>query len=139
LKDKASGSLIAKTTTDGSGKYTFQNVPIGEYLVVPDLVGFKAESPGGLSASVTQQNQTVNLEDCLLQATAEFPPIDGVVPGDANGDGDVTSDDIMEVANYIIGEWSYMFNEDNADANGDKVINAADIVEIVNIIKKKSE
>lgn len=139
LKDKSSGSLVAKTTTDGNGKYTFQNVPIGEYLVVPDLVGFRAESPEDLSASVTQQNQTVNLKDCLLQATAEFPPIDGVVPGDANGDGDVTSDDIMEVANYIIGEWSYMFNEDNADANGDKVINAADIVEIVNIIKKKSE
>ena len=61
------------------------------------------------------------------------------MPGDANGDGDVTSEDIMEVANYIMGEWSYMFNEDNADANGDKVVNVADIVEIVNIIKEKSE
>ena len=138
LKDKASSSIVASTTTDGSGKYTFQNVPIGEYIVVPDLVGFKAESSEDLSASVTQQNQIVNL-DCLLQATTEFPPIDGVVPGDANGDGDVTSEDITEVAGYIMGEWSYMFNEDNADANGDKVINIADIVEIVNIIKKKSE
>jgi hypothetical protein len=57
--------------------------------------------------------------------------------GDANDDGKVNDEDILEVASYIIGNHnpSDKFNEVLADVNKDGTINAADIVAITNIIK----
>jgi len=54
--------------------------------------------------------------------------------GDANDDGTVNADDIVEVVNYIMGHQPDNFNESNADANEDGTVNAADIVWIVNYI-----
>ena len=57
--------------------------------------------------------------------------------GDANGDGKVNADDILEVVSYIMGNpsTSEKFNKVLADANSDGAIDAADIVAITNIIK----
>lgn len=41
LKDKASGNTIALTQTDASGKYRFEKVPVGDYIVEPNIHGFK--------------------------------------------------------------------------------------------------
>ncbi len=131
LKEKASGNIVAKTPAESNGDYTFLNVPIGEYIVVPDFVGYKAASSDALAASVTEENQIVNL-DCTLQA-ANLPPAEGVKPGDANGDDVISGADVEAVAKYIMGEAVEKFNEDNADANNDGSINIADIVCIVNL------
>lgn len=130
LKDKASGNIVAKTPAESNGDYTFLNVPVGEYVVVPDFVGYKASN--ALSASVTQENQVVNV-DCALQATDVLPPAEGVLAGDANGDEDINADDVEAVAKYIMLEDVDEFYEDNADANNDGYINIADIVCIVNL------
>lgn len=57
-----------------------------------------------------------------------------VLVGDANCDGIISEEDIVEVANSIMGTPSSFFDEKNADANADGVVNAADIVRIANII-----
>ena len=54
--------------------------------------------------------------------------------GDSNGDGIVNVADIVEVANYIMGNPSNTFVKDFADINNDGVVNATDIIEIVKII-----
>lgn len=60
------------------------------------------------------------------------------IKGDVNRDGTVNVADIVEVANYIMGNPSNNFNEALSDANGDGAVNAADVVEIVNIIMKSN-
>lgn len=59
--------------------------------------------------------------------------------GDANGDGTINAEDIVEVVNYLRGYMSGKFMEVLADANGDGIVNTADIVQIVNIIMGNTE
>ena len=55
-----------------------------------------------------------------------------VVPGDVNGDGNVTSADITALYNVILSsDWSSAVN---ADQNGDGVITSADVTAVYNIL-----
>ena len=58
-----------------------------------------------------------------------------VVKGDANGDGIVEMNDILEIAKSILGTPSDKFVFDRADVNGDKKVDASDLVAVVNIVK----
>lgn len=136
LKDKKSGAIIAQTETDANGNYRFDNIPVGEYIVVPNIEGYKAEASETLEASVTQDSQVVNV-DCNMEETMEMPQATGSIKGDANGDDIVDSNDITMILKYLMGDWQENFSEKNADANGDNLINIADILQIVNIILNK--
>ena len=57
-----------------------------------------------------------------------------VVKGDANGDGIVEMNDILEIAKSILGTPSDKFVFDRADVNGDKKVDASDLVAVVNIV-----
>ena len=58
-----------------------------------------------------------------------------IIEGDANSDGVVDTQDIEDIANFIMGEpTSETFDEKAADANEDDKVNAADVVKGVNII-----
>ena len=57
-----------------------------------------------------------------------------VVPGDANGDGEVNVSDIVEIVNYIMEKPSEKFVFDAANLNGDEDVNVTDIVKVVSII-----
>ena len=59
------------------------------------------------------------------------------VPGDANGDGDVTITDAVAVVNVILGQSAATFNRAAADINQDNAITITDAVGIVNIILGK--
>ena len=58
-----------------------------------------------------------------------------VVKGDANGNGIVEVNDVLEIANYILGKPSDKFVFDRANVNGDKKVDATDLVAVVNIVK----
>ena len=53
------------------------------------------------------------------------------IPGDANGDGQVDANDIVEITNYIMGKASEHFAFKAADVNGDGKVDIADILQIV--------
>ena len=57
-----------------------------------------------------------------------------IIPGDANGDGQVNIADVVAIANYLLGNTLKGFIEAAADANGDKQIDSTDIVAITDII-----
>ncbi len=59
---------------------------------------------------------------------------DGVLRGDANGDGEIGMPDVMFVVNYILGNPAETFNEEAADANLDGEIGMPDVMFIVNKI-----
>ena len=60
-----------------------------------------------------------------------------VVKGDANGDGEINSEDIVEMVKAIAGNPSENFKIENADLNEDKIITVADIIIFVNEILDK--
>ena len=67
-----------------------------------------------------------------------FPTIDeydsDIIPGDANGDGDVDVTDVVSIVNYILGNSSDSFVAAAADVNGDGDVDVTDVVAVVNII-----
>ena len=58
-----------------------------------------------------------------------------VVNGDANGNGILEVNDILEIANYILGTPSDKFVFNRANVNGDKKVDASDLVAVVNMVK----
>lgn len=61
-----------------------------------------------------------------------------VQPGDVNGDGTVTIQDVVAIVDYTLGKGSSAFNEKAADVTGDGQINVSDVVGVVNILLGKS-
>ena len=57
-----------------------------------------------------------------------------VEKGDANGDGELTIDDAVAVANSIIGQTSDIFNSTAADVNNDGEVTIADATAIIGIL-----
>ena len=60
-----------------------------------------------------------------------------VLLGDANGDGEVNTKDVVAISDYMMGKNSGSFKRKNADVNGDGVINIADIIQITKQILSK--
>ena len=60
--------------------------------------------------------------------------------GDANDNGELDNDDIIEVSNNIMGMPSKIkFVFENADVNGDGKVNAIDLVMIISSIEKPNK
>lgn len=137
LMDKSTSKMIAQTKTDANGHYKFENVPVGDYIIIPNVDGFKAATSAPVEVQVTQANQTITNADCALIEASESEILheSTMLAGDAFEDGTVDTKDIAAIAEYLMGNNPGNFNKKNADANNDSVINVADIVEIVNIIK----
>ena len=83
----------------------------------------------------TQENQKIPLVNTSFVITIKTP----LIPGDANGDGNVNISDAVAIVNYILGNASSNFVFEAADVNGDRKITISDAVGIVNIILNGSE
>lgn len=87
-------------------------------------------------------NYTVS-KTCFLAANGEIHVVDEDIlefvflpglPGDANGDGILSTADIITKVNYLTGAIPETFCFNNADLNGDGIISVADIVMLVNLL-----
>ena len=67
-----------------------------------------------------------------VQAVFELKP--AIVPGDANGDGQVTTFDVTKIVNYILTGDSEGVNLEAVDMNGDGNITTFDVTQIVKLI-----
>lgn len=85
-------------------------------------------SNGNLIITTTSKTVTYPLEQ--VRKYAYFLPKARLL-GDADGNGEVNSDDIKEISQKILGKPSDKFVEGNADVNGDGYINVKDIVLIL--------
>ena len=139
LKDNGTGSIIASTETDAKGDYLFENVPVGNYTVIPNVEGYKASNAEATVATITEENLEATVDCVMSEVKSEelFPDItenDEPLLGDADESGSVDTKDITVLLDYMMNKKPEKFNFENADANNDKVINIADILTIVNII-----
>lgn len=78
-----------KTTTDNTGNYTISNVPVGSHTVKAVATGY-ADNTAAVTVIGGVTPATANI--------ALTPGSGGSVPGDANGDGTVSD---QELLNYI--------------------------------------
>ena len=71
--------------------------------------------------------QGVTLSDSEISRIIRY--IEGSIPGDVNGDGDVNGADIVAVINYVLND-----SKTDGDVNGDGEVNGADIVAVINYV-----
>ena len=71
--------------------------------------------------------QGVTLSDSEINRIIRY--IDGSIPGDVNGDGEVNGADIVAVINYVLND-----SKTEGDVNGDGEVNGADIVAVINYV-----
>ena len=112
----SSGTVIATTTTNSSGTYSFANLPDGNYTVVPAT----SKSWGGVTAS-----------DVLLfkKHIANISYLQGIflASGDVNGSGSLTAADVLLikkriatiVTSFSTGDW--LFNNIPVTISGNNV------------------
>lgn len=79
----------------------------------------------------TMRGSKVNIPDVDFKITIGDI---NVLPGDANGDGDVTQDDIPELVWIVLNKETINYNPLIADVNQDGKVDIADITALVNII-----
>jgi hypothetical protein len=90
-------------------------------------------SDGNLVITTTSKTVTYPLEQ--VRKYTYFLPKARLL-GDANGNGELDNDDIIEVSNNIMGMPSKIkFVFENSDVNGDGKVNAIDLVMIISSIK----
>jgi len=63
--------------------------------------------------------------------TIVFPEMPEVVPGDVNGDGQLTIKDVTALISYLMGDTPENFVEDNADVNEDGPISIKDVTALI--------
>lgn len=94
-------------------------------------------SDGNLVITTTSKTVTYPLEQ--VRKYTYFLPKARLL-GDANGNGELDNDDIIEVSNNIMGMPSIIkFVFENSDVNGDGKVNAIDLVMIISSIEKLSK
>ena len=134
---------ITQITGDGENIY-WAYISCGDGTAVPGMVAYDAANPlhqtGIKMISAKPENATVvppityAVEGIAAYGvtTAKFEAPVVVVPGDVNGDGQVTASDITSLYSIILNnDWS---NAVNADQNGDGEITAADITAVYNVL-----
>ena len=104
------------------GYFLINNDLLNVPLAMVDGSNFRMENGGNFTF-------TINANDMTLKVVANSTP---AVPGDVNGDGEVTAADVTAL-------YSWLLNSDNStlvngDQNGDGEITAADITSVYNIM-----
>ena len=125
------------------------------YLLIDDFGIYGEAAPAGEWQTVSSTNSSVKLTGLTPKTTYEvqvqavtaegtsdwsspvtFTTLElSVVPGDANGDGDVTFADVMAIVNYLLGKPSGAFVLDGADFNNDGKVTITDAVGVMNMLQ----
>ena len=113
-------STLAVRQPDGMGKFTFENVPFGEYVLY-------IYRPGFLTRAMMV---TISASDPLIvELTPPNGPIFDIWYGDCNGDGRIDNEDVLmvlELAALGVNSNSPIYNP-ACDLNADGVIDELDV------------
>ena len=80
----------------------------------------------------TDKNWNVQMWD---EEEYDWVPYEGeIIPGDANGDGEVDAQDIATVRDYILGLDPQPFSFESANLNGDSVVDIQDLTQLIQLL-----
>ena len=82
---------------------------------------------------------TYNASSYIGFYSDSFTVADTIVPGDLDGDSEVSSDDVAALVRVILGKATTAdgYNLKAADVNKDTIVNLSDITALVNIMRGK--
>lgn len=106
------------------------------YAVVKDgnVIGFTQDTSFALDdANAIYNVRVANMMGGLGVMSADAVAGSNVMPGDANGDGQVSVADLSLMASYVLGS-DVTINMQNADVNNDGQISVADLSKVASII-----
>ena len=89
--------------------------------------------PGTYNGNIIIASNDPNNPGLTVPVTLQVGDVT-ILPGDANGDGQVNIFDVIATINYIIGLNPDPFVFENADVNGDGQVNVFDVIGTINII-----
>ena len=145
-KRKVDHSLTVKLQEDNSYRFLSYSLDDKAFkgtrgaLVYVTLKAKKGLSVGKKNIKIKNQVMSDITGEVIKwnDATFRIEVVD-YIDGDANGDGTVDTNDIVDIANHTMGKPTSTgtFNEMAADINEDGIVNIADIVKIANIIMEK--
>lgn len=75
-----------------------------------------------ITAQVKDSDAVASCTVTVVPRTAER------LPGDADGDGEVTLKDCVQITRYLVGGWDAVIDINNSDVNGDNNVNLKDVV-----------
>lgn len=129
-KQNPDGSIFIMSYSMGVKAYSGNNGALVTMTIAADD-GFTA--PASISLRnilfTTQNGEEVAFADETCNVS--FPVT--VVPGDVNGDGNITITDVTVLIDYLLSETSPI-NSANADVNGDARINITDVTSLIDIL-----
>lgn len=107
----------------------------GAEFATIDRDGTMSFIPTSTGGFVTVQARAIDGSGVMQTIEIPVSPVaNNIIPGDANGDGEVNVSDIVEIVNYIMNNPSERFVFAAADVSEDSEVNVTDIVRVVNII-----
>ena len=116
--------------SDGyDGKLTFTSSDENVVKVNAETGAITIVGPGRATITVTGAETDYRTAPASVSYQVVIYPL-----GDANGDGKVDANDIVEIVNYMMGKPSANFYLKAADANKDNKVDIADIIQIANTI-----
>ncbi|MBP5425403.1 MAG: C10 family peptidase [Prevotella sp.] len=148
--------LLSAINLNSQGNYTSNQIII--YNIQPDIPGkwflltddgrfFEMDAVGDIVADPDSETDLLLIDASGNVMASGFTSVsffqtDGSTPGslvkgDANCDTKVNVADLEEIANYILGKPSSLFNSYGADLNNDLVVNIADLVRFIKMLKSK--
>jgi hypothetical protein len=111
------------------GKLTWTSSSPDAVKVDPEKGALTIVGPGTATITVTGAETDYRTAPASVSYQVVIYPL-----GDANGDGKVDANDIVEIVNYMMGKPSANFYLKAADANKDGKVDVADIIQIANTI-----
>ncbi len=120
------------------GYYAFEDCPL-------TIVNCLAETPPTMATdmcfkAITYSNGTLCVPPASIEAyrSAEgwsnFVTVQGILAGDANGDGELNVNDVSTMISYLLSGTSGSCFSVNADINGDGNVNIQDVTAVIHMI-----
>ena len=91
----------------------------------------------GFTLAYTNTATTYYFDNVVFEIDNVEQPSPAIVPGDANGDSVIDTQDAIKVVQYYLGKNPTDFNIQAADVNNDGVVDTQDAIQIIKIYLKK--
>lgn len=125
------GNLVVETLVTEAGEYSFRDKFLG--INTNDYVSYAHFNSSGWESHIYKF-----LPMATFSYVKEDTPEPQVIPGDANGDGNVTIGDVSALIDYLLHNPGENFNALNADVNKDGGITIGDVSALIDILLSKN-
>jgi hypothetical protein len=132
IKQLADGSYYVLVANSAGKEFKY---PSGDYLTLTLVADEEAVSGVATMKNILLGDIGAQQMNTITEGTFHIAvSVNGVVMGDANGDGKVDVSDLEAIARHVMGQTPDNFSIMAADVNHDSKIDVADIISVTHLI-----